>query len=543
VSVHRNHRPTIDALESRDLLSLTNQLLSINYYRDILGRAAFSTEVTNWSLALDGGAAPAAVAGAFVSSPEYANSFVDGYFQSYLMRRADPSGLASLAGALVRHRLTPEGLRATILGSDEYFQKSGGSVGDHGASYVKDLYESVLGRPADDGGLASWEAALAGGQSRSQVAFGIINSREGLSRTVNSLYVTYLARAADSAGLAKWVLTIQQAGGTTFNVMAGILGSFEYTGRVTTVLPNDSTISPKVMLVVYDPIMDNFGGKRMHQVYGNDPVTIANGVVADLKADSHGIVNYNIVETDILDAYPYQQDGFQYDNVSFAAARASNQWHQGSHFDYNRFISENGIAQKIDSGAIDEVWLFTGDTDGFKTWESTMAGPNAYFVNSAPVQGVNTTRDFIIMGWNFERGVGEAIHSYGHRTEDIMKHAYDGVWDQNNPVNNWSKFALIDKNNPGQGGVGDTHFPVNGLTDYDYFDSRIVLSNAPDWAYYPYFKGTTETVNNVAWSPDGSDPQRQYLNWFYSWIPHFAGRGPDGRLTDWWIYITNTDFK
>jgi hypothetical protein len=372
------------------------------------------------------------------------------------------------------------------------------------------------------------------------VASGILGSPEGLGIAVNTLYQTYLGRQADSGGLAGWVRVFEQGTGTFFTVSAGFLGSTEYVGRVTTLLATDGAVARKVLLVVYDPVMDNFGGKRVHQVYGNDPIPIVNGVISDLKTDSYGIVNYNIVETDVIDGYPYQQDGFQYNNVTYAAAHASNQWHTGSQFDYNRFIADNNIAQKINSGVIDEVWLF--GAGGFGFWESTMAGPNAYFVNSPPVQGVNTTRDFIIMGWNFERGVGEAIHSYGHRVENIMKHTYGGVWDMTNPAtNNWSKFAMLDKNDPGQGGVGNVHFPVNGLTDYDYFDTKTVASNAPDWAFYPYFKGATELVNNLTWSPNGSDPQRQYLNWFYSWIPHFVGRGPDGRLNDWWVYITNVD--
>ena len=36
-----------------------------------------------------------------------------------------------------------------------------------------------------------------------------------------------------------------------------------------------------------------------------------------------------------------------------------------------------------------------------------MAGDGGYWCNSPPVQGVPSRRAFVIMGWNFERGVGE----------------------------------------------------------------------------------------------------------------------------------------
>jgi hypothetical protein len=114
----------METLESRNLLSVTNQLLAISYYHDVLGRVASSAEVTNWSQALDAGASATAVAGAFVVSPEYAVRLVSMYFQTYLQRQVDASGKASFTGALAQGSLTPEGVQALILGSDEYYGKA-----------------------------------------------------------------------------------------------------------------------------------------------------------------------------------------------------------------------------------------------------------------------------------------------------------------------------------------------------------------------------------------------------------------------------------
>jgi hypothetical protein len=192
---------------------------------------------------------------------------------------------------------------------------------------------------------------------------------------------------------------------------------------------------------------------------------------------------------------------------------------------------------RIESGEIDEVWVYGDPLAGM--WESTMAGNGGYWCNSSPVKGVNSDRLFVVMGFNYERGVGEAIHSFGHRAESIMAHTY-GSWSANTD-HNWNKFTLLDKDAPGLGGVGNVHFPVNGTSDYDYADPQVVISNADDWYHYPNFTGVTRSFNFREWSPNGADPQREYLNWWYDHLPHFSGKGPDQFLNNWWRYIVDVD--
>jgi hypothetical protein len=295
------------------------------------------------------------------------------------------------------------------------------------------------------------------------------------------------------------------------------------------------SVAQRILLYVYDPIMPN--GMRLHAAYGwQDPVSLTNQIVSDLQADSHGVVRFNIVDTQVVNQFPVFQDGFQYTATSWDYDWTHHQPHQ-SGFDYKRFIDGNNIVARVESGDIDEVWLYADPMASM--WESTMAGAGAYWCNSPPVSGVSSTRAFVLMGWNYERGVGEAIHSYGHRVESIMTHIY-GSWPKDQS-NNWGRFTLLDKDAPGLGGVGNVHFPVNGLSDYDYANSRYVLSNADDWYNYPYFTGATKSINYTTWSPTRADPQRDYLNWWYAHIPHFGGRGPDGFLNDWWRYIVDVD--
>jgi hypothetical protein len=98
------------------------------------------------------------------------------------------------------------------------------------AVYVNLLYEQLLARPADAGGLSGWVTLLTQGTPRSQVAAAIEQSQEYRTRLVDNLYTSLLARPADAAGEAGFVQAL--ASGTTIEqVKAIMLGSPEYFQR------------------------------------------------------------------------------------------------------------------------------------------------------------------------------------------------------------------------------------------------------------------------------------------------------------------------
>jgi serpin B len=88
-------------------------------YADVLGRSATADEVAAWVQVLDAGAGRPAVAAAIVQSPEAVRHTVAGWYQTYLHRPAETTGLgfwqAELAQATDLNRV-----RAEFLGSVEY---------------------------------------------------------------------------------------------------------------------------------------------------------------------------------------------------------------------------------------------------------------------------------------------------------------------------------------------------------------------------------------------------------------------------------------
>ncbi len=93
--------------------------------------------------------------------------------------------------------------------------------------FVGQLYQDLLGRPAEDGGLTYWTGLLQGGSNREQIVQGIVNSDEYHGRQVQQLYHTYLHRDVDPVGLSTFSGLLAQ-GGTVEQVQALIVGSPEY---------------------------------------------------------------------------------------------------------------------------------------------------------------------------------------------------------------------------------------------------------------------------------------------------------------------------
>src|SRR5689334_12365952 len=72
-------------------------------------------------------------------------------------------------------------------------------------------------------------------------------------------------------------------------------------------------ISPKVLVLNFDPSIKSEGGKRLHEVAKwNDPHYLAAAYAADLQECSGNFVRYRIVLWQDVDTFPVKKDGFRY---------------------------------------------------------------------------------------------------------------------------------------------------------------------------------------------------------------------------------------
>jgi len=304
---------------------------------------------------------------------------------------------------------------------------------------------------------------------------------------------------------------------------------------------NPEEMKIKLMVVINDPILENFGGVRLHNYYSsggwNDPSILTNLMINDLNVSSHGIAKYEIVEIIVRDEWLLHENGQRYTDEQYINETNNGNWTMGC-IDYNDFINRNGIEQKVNDGNVDEVWQWAGPGEG--CWESAMAGNGAYWINGNPVNGVNS-KAFVIMGLNFERGMPEALESYGHRAESIIRRNYDG-WHifpgEGQVLHDWDAFTAQERWEPGLGGVGTAHDPFNAPFGIDYIrDSQVYAStNAADWFNFPDMTGDRQTKNCLEW---GCSSYEWFIYW-YSHMPFMAGI-KDKALANWWRYIADVE--
>ena len=252
--------------------------------------------------------------------------------------------------------------------------------------------------------------------------------------------------------------------------------------------------------------------------------------VRDVAAASHGMLVFEVVERVVIDGFPRKADGFRYD-----AERYLRCWQHGSGFhepdavDYVGLLDEVGAGRRVDSGQIDEVWLFGFPYAGY--YESMMVGPGAFWCN-APPMGSGCARRYVVMGFNYEREVGCMLENLGHRAESIMEHVY-----RHRPGgrNLWERFTRYEQSAPGRAACGNVHFAPNSTFDYDWGNRRAVMSECDDWLSFPQLTGARRQVTCRDW---GNGDMRLHHLWWFERIPHADGE-TDGIQNNWWHYIAN----
>ncbi|MCR8550912.1 DUF4214 domain-containing protein [Salipiger sp. P9] len=221
-------------------------------YQATLDRAPDQGGLLNWSAALtEGGRSLVSVAAGFTNSAEFRNTygaldnagFVTQLYRNVLEREPDAGGLANwvarLDGGMSRAQVV-----AGFSESAEFVRDSAAGALRFSASglqtdYADDvfrLYQAMLDRAPDEGGLRNWSARLAMGEKTFlQVIEGFENSAEFQNTYgslddegfVTRLYNNVLDRNPDAGGLANWVARLED-GMSRAQVVRGLAQSAEF---------------------------------------------------------------------------------------------------------------------------------------------------------------------------------------------------------------------------------------------------------------------------------------------------------------------------
>ena len=301
--------------------------------------------------------------------------------------------------------------------------------------------------------------------------------------------------------------------------------------------PPDSVTEPaqisqsKVLLIVYDPIMDKTSGTTLSQQQSwHRPTDLVTGFLLDMIQISGGMARYQIVQRVDLNEFPAKTDGFRYTPETYMNVwRGTLAPHMPQEVNYNAILSQFNILQRVARNEIDEVWIFGFPHAGF--YESTMGGPGAFWCNAPPLKNTDASkRRFVIMGFSYERHVGEMLEAYGHRAESVMEKTFSKL---KGDANLWERFTKYEKIAAGKAACGNIHFAPNSQQDYDWNNPAIVKSECYDWKLnFPNFKGDVRMVSPAEWGGE----IREHHKWWFNHFPRVAGRR-NGIHNNWWQYV------
>lgn len=195
--------------------------------------------------------------------------------------------------------------------------------------------------------------------------------------------------------------------------------------------------------------------------------------------------------------------------------------------DYNTLLQRIHIDDWVERRGIKEVWLWGYHGGVIDLWESNMAGPWGDISNSDrdPHDLPVLNKSYTVYHYNYGRGPSEAVEDHMHQIEALLRHVDEALF--------WGKFV----GKTGEGRCGWSHYPPNGVRDYDWRNPAPIWTDIEDWR--PDGGGQKQLLNCDRWQGDS-------LRWFVYWMQNLPGYQNGltyrGRaLTNWWHFVGDFD--
>ena len=225
-------------IKDNDIFALTPdgaRAFAKQQYRDFLGREGDAGGVTFWANQITSGTVSrASMVQSFFNSAEFQNSSapVTRLYFAYFLRIPDLGGLQFWIAQL--RAGTPLNTISNAFAASPEFLTRYGQLNN--TDFVTLVYNNVLNRPPDAGGLAFWVGQLNSGTlTRGQVMLAFSESVEYKSKILSEVFVTQiyvgmLRRSPDQSGFAFWVGALD-GGAPGINLIQSFLSSVEYHDR------------------------------------------------------------------------------------------------------------------------------------------------------------------------------------------------------------------------------------------------------------------------------------------------------------------------
>lgn len=273
---------------------------------------------------------------------------------------------------------------------------------------------------------------------------------------------------------------------------------------------------------------------------------------------SDGRINFEVVKTLKIKTSPKYTNGYTYTVADYSHCVNGGLLSNGLScedqkylFDHNAFLTDNNICSIVNTEHIDEVWLLSSPF--ITTWEAWMVGPTeGYGPNGGTYVDSRCQKHFVVMSLVYDQ-ISPMGHTFGHRIESTMNYLSVN-WIAEERKSYIEDFMNLDRyattygvqgnSYPGPG-CGNAHFPLNGLSHYDYGENIKRDFNCRDWNNFPDFKGRTASFGCKEWGCGDF----QWNAYWQAAMPHSGGKASidliDGRKIDlkrdWWFYILYPD--
>jgi len=308
-------------------------------------------------------------------------------------------------------------------------------------------------------------------------------------------------------------------------------------------------VKSKVIVLVYNPLLKTKGNiSLISYLKAHNPKAYSDTLADVVKRASKGYINYEIIDYIEANEFSEKIDGFLYTEETFLEASKIHKYRQPDRSDYRKIFERHNLIERCKNENISEIWLWGAGGMGWD--ELAMYFPNRY-VRFAPTENPWFYRPYEIpeeightiwvMGFNYEVGVDNMIHSYNHRIESILALVFGhGEWEKElagrDPYNTFTMLNLDYPEKPSQ--VGNVHVPPNGKFGYDYNPKDEVETYADAWrTHYPNMKNAKHRPFR---SSEFGNKQRGYQEWWMFQLPSVPGYTKWG-YNNWWVYIANTD--
>jgi len=312
-------------------------------------------------------------------------------------------------------------------------------------------------------------------------------------------------------------------------------------------IPRDTQRRTLNLIVVnYDPVLRGQGGVRLSQhLKWNNPRPMTTNLIRYIREASSGFADYRMVDWIDVDAFPTKRDGFRYTEESFLEMwKDKKKAHQRDSVSYAAIFKELNLVERVKREDVGEIWIWGAPYFGTDEYAMKIPGDHVFYGTDnpwfyRPYDIPDCGRTVWVMGFNYEVGEDNALHSYGHRCEGILSLTVGlGVWDgKAGDTNAWSRFTRQADKLPEDAQVGNVHGGPNAKSGYDYSQTNIVMSGADDWFNYPHLTSAKKPVNCDTW---GKPHHLNFMRWWLDHLPKNQGV-TEGFSNNWWRYIVDYD--